>query len=344
MAAIQKRTGPRGTSYRALVRIAGHPPVSRSFGSKTKARLWANSTEAALREGRHADAAQAMKVTLADLIGRYLADVLPQRKLASARDHERHLRYWKKRIGSYAVGRVDSSLLSQEKYRLAKRVGPATVNRYFAALSALFKWVVREERLIERNPVRLLERLPESRGRKRFLSDEEREALLEACKQSKDARLYPLVVLALSTGARRGELLELRWSDLDLERGAAVLRDTKNGETRAVPVTGLASEVVGELGRVRRIDSDYLFADSEGKPTYPRKAWETALRAAQIEDFRFHDLRHSAASYLAMSGATLAEIAEVLGHKTLAMVKRYAHLTEQHTSAVVARMNERIFG
>ena len=82
-------------------------------------------------------------------------------------------------------------------------------------------------------------------------------------------------------------------------------------------------------------------ANPRGRAIFPRKPWEEALSAAEIEDFRFHDLRHSAASYLAMSGATLAEIAEVLGHKTLAMVKRYSHLTEQHTSKVVARMNER---
>ncbi len=148
---------------------------------------------------------------------------------------------------------------------------------------------------------------------------------------------------ALSTGARRGELLALRWPDVDWQRQVAVLHDTKNRERRALPITGHAFELLQELARVRRIDSDLIFAGPTGKATYPRAAWERALRAAQIDDFRFHDLRHSAASYLAMSGATLAEIAEVLGHKTLAMVKRYSHLTEAHTAGVVARMNERIF-
>ena len=129
-----------------------------------------------------------------------------------------------------------------------------------------------------------------------------------------------------------------------MSRGTAVLHRPKNEERRSLPLTGLARDLLRERSRIRRLDTDLIFANPEGKATFPRKAWEEALRAAQIEDFRFHDLRHSAASYLAMSGATLAEIAEVLGHKTLQMVKRYSHLTEQHTSAVVARMNEKFIG
>ena len=109
-------------------------------------------------------------------------------------------------------------------------------------------------------------------------------------------------------------------------------------------MTGHALELLRDKSKVRRLDTDLIFANKSGRATFPRKAWETAVSEAKLEDFHFHDLRHSAASYLAMSGATLAEIAEVLGHKTLAMVKRYAHLTEQHTSAVVKRMNDSIFG
>lgn len=95
------------------------------------------------------------------------------------------------------------------------------------------------------------------------------------------------------------------------------------------------------MARVRRIDSDLVFCSARGSIRFPRRAWTEALERAEIDDFRFHDLRHTAASYLAMSGATLAEIAEILGHKTLGVVKRYAHLTDRHTSGVVARMNRR---
>ena len=111
----------------------------------------------------------------------------------------------------------------------------------------------------------------EPRGRVRFLSDEERDDLLAACRESKNPRLYPLVVLALSTGARRGELLSLRWGDLDWKRQVAVLLDTKNRERRALPITGHALEVLQGLAKVRRIDSDLIFANPAGKATFPRK-------------------------------------------------------------------------
>jgi integrase len=106
----------------------------------------------------------------------------------------------------------------------------------------------------------------------------------------------------------------------------------------------VALEEMVRLSKVRRIDSDLVFPHVDGtRPFLLRGPWEGAVKEAKIEDFRFHDLRHSAASYLAMNGATLAEIAEILGHKTLQMVKRYSHLTEQHTSQVVSRMNAAIF-
>ena len=153
------------------------------------------------------------------------------------------------------------------------------------------------------------------------------------------------MVLALSTGARRAEILGLTWGDIDLQRKVAVLHQTKNNERRALPLAGPALQCIKELAEMRRIDTRLLFPDKSGKkPIQLRTPWGKALKEAEIENFKFHDLRHSAASYLAMSGASLAEIAEVLGHKTLQMVKRYSHLSEQHTANVVSRMNERIFG
>ena len=153
------------------------------------------------------------------------------------------------------------------------------------------------------------------------------------------------MILALSTGARFSELMNLRWSDVDMDRGLAYLHETKNNERRAIPIVGLALEKLRALSKVRRIDTDLLFPREDGKkPMTIQKPWRNVLEEAKIEDFRFHDLRHSCASYLAMNGASLAEIAAVLGHKTLAMVKRYSHLSEQHTVSVVASMNEKIFG
>ena len=123
--------------------------------------------------------------------------------------------------------------------------------------------------------------------------------------------------------------------------GVAIIHHTKNGERRALAITGLAAHVLDEWSKTRQTDGDQVFPGRRGGASFPQLAWKLALADAGIEDFRFHDLRHAFASYLAMSGATLAELAEAMGHKTLQMVKRYAHPTEGHTAGVVARMTER---
>ena len=172
---------------------------------------------------------------------------------------------------------------------------------------------------------------------------------MSACAESKTPLLSTVVLIALSTGMRKGELTNLRWPDVDLPNRRITLRETKNGETRVVPLVGPALDAMKAHAKVRRLDTDLVFPASAKppkivKPMDFRGAWEAALKRAEIADFHFHDLRHTTASYLAMNGASLAEIAEVLGHKTLAMVKRYAHLSEAHTAGVVERMNERMFG
>jgi integrase len=146
-------------------------------------------------------------------------------------------------------------------------------------------------------------------------------------------------MMALSTGMRRGELLGLRWSEVDLDRGLARLIDTKNGEARAVTLT----PTVRARLKDRKPKTGLVFhAPGEpDRPLDPRGAFETACERAGLTDFVWHDLRHTTASYLAMSGATLAEIAAVLGHKTLAMVKRYSHLSDDHVSGVIERMDQR---
>jgi integrase len=133
---------------------------------------------------------------------------------------------------------------------------------------------------------------------------------------------------------------------VDLQQGRILLEETKNGERRLIPLVGHALELLREYGKVRRLITGLVFPGRRrpDKPVNLQHPWEEALEVAGIEDFRFHDLRHSAASYMLMNGATIAELAEVLGHKTLQMVKRYAHLSEAHTAGVVERMNAAIFG
>ncbi|WP_295624625.1 site-specific integrase [uncultured Nitrosomonas sp.] len=353
MANIEERISNDGkTSYRVKIRLKGFPIQSATFERKTDAKKWAQQTESAIREGRHFKTTEAKRHTLAELIDRYCREVLPKKK--SAKDQAQQLGWWKSEIGSYSLADVTSALLGQCKDKLGREItvrnkprSSASVVRYLAALSHAFTIAVNEWGWLEDNPMRKVTKPQESRGRVRFLSDDERISLLKACKESSNPYLYSVVVLALSTGMRQGEIMGLTWEVVDLNQGRAILHETKNGERRAVAITGHALELIKELSKVRRIDCNLLFPAKQNTPQKPmdlRSPWETAVKKAELQDFKFHDLRHSAASYLAMNGASLAEIAEVLGHKTLQMVKRYAHLSEGHTARVVASMNDKIFG
>lgn len=216
----------------------------------------------------------------------------------------------------------------------------ATVNRYHAALMAVFTWAIKR-RLAPRgweNPCKRVERAPEKNQVVRFLSDAECERLLQACRGSSWPRLYALVLMAITTGARRGELLGLTWADVDLERGIAHINTTKNDHPRALP---LVPAVVAELRRFHCERPEACVFPARSRISVPRafeSSWRSALAGAKIKRFRFHDLRHTCASYLAQNGASLLEIADVMGHRQLAMVKRYAHLTTDTKARLVNRV------
>ena len=350
MASIEKRVSNSGAvSYRVKVRLKGFPVQSATFSRLTDARKWAENTQAAIREGRHFKTVEAKRHTVSEMIDRYSKDVLPSKK--SAKDQKRHLEWWQGAIGDYLLADVTPALIVEYRDKLKNGVtsrgtqrSPSTVNRYLAALSHVFTIAMKEWGWVEDSPFRRVTTLKEPRGRVRFLSDEERAALLNACHEHSE-QLYTIVVLALSTGARQGEILSLTWSQVNLSKQVIVLEETKNGERRVLPLTGHALEQLRKLAKVRKINTDLLFPSQRNpdRPISVQSIFNRAVESAGIEDFRFHDLRHSAASYLAMNGASLNEIAEVLGHKTLQMVQRYAHLSEAHTASVVASMNEKIF-
>lgn len=351
MATFDKHVANDGkVSHRVRIRMKGFPLQTASFDRLTDARRWAQQTETAIREGRYFKTREAQRHTLAELIDRYTTDILPRKR---DRAHtERQLTWWKEQLGVYALADLTPPLIAEWRDKLAagfpgdKPRSPATVVRYLAALSHCLSTAVKEYQWLDDSPLRKVSKPSEPRGRVRFLSDEERAALLAACEASPNPYLLPVVVLALSTGMRAGEIMALEWRDVDLTRGWLTLRETKNGTMRGVPLTGKALELVKEHARTRRrLDTPLLFPGANpGKPVDLRQPWEKALKQTGIEDFRFHDLRHSAASYLAMNGASLNEIAAVLGHKTLSMVQRYAHLSESHKAGVVERMNAAIFG
>jgi integrase len=219
------------------------------------------------------------------------------------------------------------------------------VVRYLALLSHALTVAMKEWGWIDDNPCRKVTKPKEPRGRVRFLDDREREALLCACRESRNVLLYPMVVLAIATGMRKGEMQQLRWHQVDLDEGRITLEETKNGERRSVPLVGRALAEIRKLACARQLDTHLVFPGANpSKLIEIRAAWSAAVGRSGLRDFKFHDLRHTAASYLAQGGATPIDIASVLGHKTLAMVKRYAHLSESRVRDVLVDMNQRAFG
>lgn len=223
-----------------------------------------------------------------------------------------------------------------------KSLAPATINRYRVTLQGLLSWA-RKKRLMPRgwvNPVNDSERLPEDNARTRYLSEAEYERLVKASRVSYWSKLTLLIQMAVTTGARKGTLLGLRWRDIDLDGGRAYAERTKNGTAFTLV---LLPEVVSELKRVKgRSDLDELVfcGRNPNRPMNFDKAWHNALANAGIEGAVFHSLRHTHASWLAKRGAPLLAIADSLGHKSLTMTKRYSHLCVDSR----AEMLSRVFG
>jgi integrase len=205
---------------------------------------------------------------------------------------------------------------------------------------------VNEWQWLESNPVSKVSKPTLPRGRTRFLDDSEREKLLQACKSSKNPYLYTIVILGISTGMRRSEILNLTWTDIDFERERIVLRETKNGDVRVLPLVGRAQQLLKNLENTRQSNSFFLFPGTNSEaPIDFRSAWKAAIKNAGLNDFKFHDLRHSFASYCVMNGSSLNEVADLLGHKSYhSVTKRYCHLSDAYRKDVVRSMNEKIFG
>ena len=355
MPSVQRRVTPRGKiRFRAMVRVKGHKTKTATFLKRTDALLWAQETESRLRQSKYFPdkLIELEKYTLGNLLDRYQSEVLPKKK---AKGQLGQLKWWKDQLGDRKLKSFYPALISTYKEKLiqepSERTGrkrtAATVNRYLALLSHVFTIAVKEWEWMAVNPVMQISKPKESRGRTRFLSDKEREKLLNACRSSESVFLFVIVTLALSTGMRKGEILGMKWENVDLNKKRITLVETKNGETRVVPLVGKAYELILHVYLKQEPEEDSLIFSSPKNPAQPiniRTAWETALKKSSVSNFRFHDLRHSTASYLAMSGATLLEIADILGHKILQMVKRYSHLSEDHKTTVLEKMNRKVFG
>ena len=235
-------------------------------------------------------------------------------------------------FGNLNVKDLNTRIIEQWQSERMKRNKPSTVNRILATLKHMInkgvQWdMANEETLKQVRNVKLLE---ENNKRLRFLTVEECQRLIDCC----DPHLKPIVTVALHTGMRKSEILNLKWEQIDLVHGFILLDTTKNGERREIPIDSTLIEMFSEMPH--SIESIYAFTDRDGNLYKSvKKSFSTALRKAGIRDFRLHDCRHTYASQMVMNGVDLATVKDLLGHKSLAMTMRYAHLSPRHKRKAV---------
>ena len=330
-----------GYKYKAHIKKNGKNLKIKTFTRRTDAKTWAKRIDADV-ELMESLGCNGSDLTLAKLADEYVTQW-------SGKDPNQLIRtdWWVNRMGHYKLVDITTSLvreqlnaLAEEQCRRGDGLGktrvldrnpsPATLNRYRSVLSSIFKYAVGEG-YVASNPVTKIPAKTLNNKIVRYLSNSERQNLLAACQQSSWKPLYRLVLLAMTTGMRKSELMNLRWSDIDFTRSVAMLATTKNGEPRHCPIPSIA---LNEFKLIRQVGDGLVFP-SEKIPTKPfefRKHWDKAINVAGIKGFRFHDLRHTAASYMVMNGMSLYETATVLGHKDTQTTTRYAHLSTEHVS------------
>lgn len=350
MASIYKRKDKDGKTvgWRAVVRIKGYPTVCRQYERKEEAKDWAVDIEREIKAGQFQFDRHKKQYTFNDLLERYKNDGALQH-IRSSEDVMCHLNYWKTGLGDYALVYLTPDLMGQERQRLADtptnrngKRSPATVNRYVSSLSAVFSYAVRLQ-WIDENPCFNLTKLKENSGRDRVLSEDEITKLLEACRRSKSPYLYCIVLLSLTTGARQGEILGLEWRHVDFDNKLAYLKETKNGRPRSISLADAVIDELKILYKVRNLAKPLVFAS---KTAFGRvdikKAWKEALKRAQIDDCRAHDMRHTFCTLAARQGGSNLELATAMGHRTLGMLQRYTHLDVQVTKKFSKNISEQI--
>ncbi|MGB5830614.1 MAG: site-specific integrase [Thiohalocapsa sp.] len=358
MATISKLQRPTGAVYRARVRKSGQPAVTKTFKHRSDAEKWARQTEAAIERDDSGLTNEAQRHTLADALTKYRDERLGELTADTAEAYDAHLRFWGDSLGHLRLSELRPERIAQQRDKLrTEGRSPATCNRYLNTLAAVLTRCVKHWHWLQVNPVSQVAKLTEHNTRKRFLSKPELGRLLEACRASKSPDLLAVVLLAIGTGARRGEILGLRWCDLDLSAGLMAARATTEndvkGSIRTLPIPAAALPLLTERKAaadaatvVPLRDERLVFPSnvSQRRPIVIRQSWETAVRAANLGDFHFHDLRHSAASFMAANGASLREIGEVLGHRAAQTTQRYAHLAETHAQTVLRGMSDELLG
>ena len=326
MASIRKRNN----RWEVRVRRNGYPTQTKTFTHKSSAQTWAREAELALEQGRLTCHPQRPSMTLKEAVERYLAKVSIHHK---GHDVERYrLVKLLEQLGrTRLLAAITSKDIAALKTDRLQRVSSGAVRRELNLLSSLFETAKNEwgETNIG-NPVRAVKRPRDSAARDRRLTPVERHQLLSTAATAANNQLHLAILIALETALRQGEILNLRWNDVDVDRGVISIRDAKNGHNRQVVIS---NRLTAHLATVIRINEALFSVTASGL----QQAFRKLTRQLQMHDLRFHDLRHEAISTFFERGLTVPEVQLMSGHQTLDQLMRYAHAT---TLAVKAKINQ----
>jgi integrase len=307
-----------GNGWQVRIRRQGYPDQTKSFETKADAEKWARALESEIDKGQFINVSDAQRTTLGDVIARYLAEVTPSMKGASE-DTIRLKAIMRKPIARWSMANLSAARIAGFRDERLKEVSAGTVIRELAYLSAIINHARREWGINVPNPVQMVRKPQSPQARARVLADEEVARLLKALEPvgRRSHWTKPIIQLALATAMRRGELLSLSWEHVDLQGRTAFLPDTKNGDSRTVPLSTAAVQVLAGLPR------------HIGGVVFPVKAFtldaafKRGVRRARLEEVRFHDLRRTAITRMAEKLPNVIELAAVSGHKSLMVLKRY---------------------
>lgn len=309
----------RGTTWQAQVRRLGQPTLTRSFKTKPDAELWARQREAEIDRGDLPPATRALKTqTLGVLLERYRDTVTPKKRGAAQERYKLKV-LLRHPVAKLSLDKLTAGAIADFRDTRLAVVKGETVRRELAILQHCLELARREWSVpLRSNPVQLVKLPSPGRARDRRTADGELEALLTAAKQSRSWWLPVLIRLAVETGMRRGELLSMRWEDMNMYERTVRLTMTKNGDERTIPLSPRAFDALLKAPRA----SDRVFPVSANAV---RLAWERLKRRAGVAGLRFHDLRHEAISRLFEKGLNVPEVASVSGHRDIRILLRYTH-------------------
>src|SRR5438132_12750434 len=254
--------------------------------------------------------------------------------LKSIRTERNRVLAWAREFGSRPLGQITRAEIEAWRRERMSKCRPSTINRFMSRLKRLFSLAVEWE-LLEESPMKGMKFLRENNARTRYLSLEECQRLIASCIAP---HIRAVVTVALHSGMRLGEILNLRWHDLDFASGFILVRDSKNGESRHVAHDATLSALFRAYPR--RLGADLVFSSSSGgRIVDVRTGFLNSCKRAELTDLHFHDLRHTFASQFVMAGGDLYILKEILGHKSITMTQRYAHLSPTYKIKAIDRMN-----